>query len=143
MDHHPVTHVRWSLPTKESGIESRTDCGNQRLGSLAYSLDEAGSAPFPVPTPPKMGMGMLLPDVLLLPFTCFMFSRLQRDLGTRLLISRRGVLLSPLARPGQFMKIKPIPTVQNSWRAKMARGREGGRERESRGQLSLMNFNHE
>ena len=124
-----MTHVRWSLPTKESGIESRTDCGNQRLGSLAYSPNEAGSAPFPVPTPPKMGMGMLLlPDVLLLPFTCFMFSRLQRDLGTRLLISRRGVLLSPLARPGQFMKIKPIPTVQNSWRAKMARRREGERE---------------
>ena len=81
-------------------------------------------------------------------FTCFMFSRLQRDLGTSERARERdssfpgGVSSSPLARPGQFMKIKPIPpppSVQNSWRAKMERERE----RERVEQLSLMIFNHE
>ena len=69
--------------------------------------------------------------------SCFRALRLQRDLGRgereRDSSFPGGVssplsasLLSPLARPGQFMKIKPIPpSVQNSWRAKMEREREG------------------
>ena len=81
--------------------------------------------------------------------SCFRALRLQRDLGTgereRDSSFPGGVssplsasLLSPLARPGQFMKIKPIPRYRHRFRIRGAR-----KWRERVEQLSLMNFNHE
>ena len=122
-NHHSVTLVDLF---QRRNLELNLGLGQSEIGF-------ACSAQFPQQRR-KWGWGCCCcpPDVL----TCFMFSRPQTSersrngrARARLLISRRGVLptlcLSPLARPGQFMKIKPIPpSVQNSWRAKMERERE-------------------
>ena len=122
MVHHAVTLVDLIRPTqRRRNLEldlALSGCGSQRerLGLLALLRPERVR---PNSHTAENGDGDVvapsLPPSFPLFLTCFMFSERGRK---RLLISRRGVRvasvpLPPLARPGQFMKIKPIPPLRS------------------------------